>query len=209
MNRRSLYERGGKRVVDVTGAVMLLVCTMPLLIVIALAIRATLGRPVFYGERRAGRGGVPFTLWKFRSMTNACDAGGRLLPDAERMTTLGRWLRRSSLDELPELIHVLRGTMSLVGPRPLPLAYIPRYSPAQARRLDVLPGLTGLAQVRGRNALDWNDRLGLDTWYVDHRTARLDLEVLLRTVAVVLRGQGVNYPGHATMPEFAGSDGVS
>jgi lipopolysaccharide/colanic/teichoic acid biosynthesis glycosyltransferase len=152
---------------------------------------------------------VPFTLWKFRSMTNACDAGGRLLPDAERMTTLGRWLRRSSLDELPELIHVLRGTMSLVGPRPLPLAYIPRYSPAQARRLDVLPGLTGLAQVRGRNALDWNDRLGLDTWYVDHRTARLDLEVLLRTVAVVLRGQGVNYPGHATMPEFAGSDGVS
>jgi lipopolysaccharide/colanic/teichoic acid biosynthesis glycosyltransferase len=202
-----LYQRGGKRLLDIVGAMALLVAALPIVVLAALAIRVTLGWPVFFTERRAGRHGVPFILWKFRSMTNDGGPDGRLLPDADRLTPLGRFLRRSSVDELPELVHVLTGTMSLVGPRPLPVAYLTRYSAEQARRLEVRPGLTGVAQVRGRNALDWDERLAMDTWYVDHCTVWLDLEVLLRTVAVVCRGHGVSQPGHATMSEFAGTGG--
>jgi len=200
-----LYHRGGKRVLDVIGAALLMATLSPILLATAIAILITLGRPVLFTEVRAGRCGKPFALRKFRSMTTARGADGRLLPDADRLTALGRFLRRTSMDELPELIHVLAGTMSLVGPRPLPMAYVPRYSADQVRRLEVRPGLTGLAQVRGRNALDWDERLAMDTWYVDHGSARLDIGVLLRTVAVVLRGHGVSQPGHATMSEFAGS----
>jgi lipopolysaccharide/colanic/teichoic acid biosynthesis glycosyltransferase len=163
------------------------------------------GRPVLFREERAGRRGVPFTLRKFRTMHDARDAGGRPLPDAQRLTPVGRLLRQWSLDELPELVHVLTGEMSVVGPRPLPLSYVARYSPEQARRLDVTPGLTGLAQVRGRNTLDWDERFALDVWYVDHLAPALDLKLLLMTVIVVLAREGVSHPGHATMHEFGGT----
>ena len=205
MTGGGLYRAGGKRLLDVVGALALFLLVLPVLAITAVTILATLGWPLFFQDRRAGWGGVPFTLWKFRTMTSDRGPDGRLLADADRLTALGRFLRRSSVDELPELLHVLRGTMSLVGPRPLPVAYVARYSADQARRLDVRPGLTGLAQVRGRNALDWDDRLAIDTWYVDHYNVQLDLEVLLRTVVVVWRGHGVTQPGHATMSEFAGS----
>src|SRR5581483_965109 len=160
--------------IDAAAAAAALIVVSPALIVIAAAILLTMGLPVLHADRRAGLRGRPFTMWKFRTMTGACGADGRLLPDDRRLTALGRWLRQYSLDELPELVHVLAGQMSLVGPRPLPLRYVGRYTPSQSRRLRALPGLTGLAQVRGRNALSWERRFALDVWYVDHRTAALD-----------------------------------
>lgn len=198
-----------KRTTDLVLATTALAVLWPLLALVACLVRWRLGRPVLFRQLRAGLGGRPFELLKFRTMRDVRDAAGRLRPDAERLTALGRLLRATSLDELPELIHVLRGQMSLVGPRPLPIEYLPRYTPQQARRHERLPGITGLAQVSGRNALDWNERLALDVWYVDHASWWLDLKILLRTLATVLSRRGISAAGHATMPEFRGTQGAS
>jgi lipopolysaccharide/colanic/teichoic acid biosynthesis glycosyltransferase len=203
--RDGIYDRWGKRLLDVVIAGVALAVLLPLLALIAVAVLARMGRPVLFEEVRAPRGGVPVALRKFRTMTNDRDASGRLLDDERRLTPLGRLLRECSLDELPELVNVLRGEMSLVGPRPLPVRYVARYTPKQARRLEVVCGITGLAQTRGRNALSWERRFALDVWYVDHRSAWLDARLLLATVAVVARRAGVSHPGHVTMHEFAGS----
>ena len=183
-----------------------LVVASPVLVAAAVAIRATMGSPVLFVQTRAGRGGVPFRVVKFRTMGAERDAAGLALDDGARLTPLGRFLRASSIDELPQLWNVLRGQVSLVGPRPLLLRYLPRYTAEQARRHDVLPGITGWAQVNGRNAISWDERFALDVWYVDHWTLTLDLKILAMTIGKVLRREGVSREGHATMPEFLGSD---
>jgi lipopolysaccharide/colanic/teichoic acid biosynthesis glycosyltransferase len=193
-----------KRVIDAVIAGVSLACLLPLLAMIALAVRVTLGSPVLFRQLRPGLRERPFALLKFRSMRDGQRADGTLAPDAVRLTRFGRFLRRTSLDELPELINVLRGEMSLVGPRPLLMEYLPRYSPRQARRHEVLPGMTGLAQVSGRNRLSWEERFELDVWYVDHRTLWLDLTILFRTIGRVLSGDDVSQRGHATAEEFQG-----
>ena len=176
----------------------------PVVAVIALVLRVTEGRPLLFVHERAGIHSRPFGLFKFRTMRAPAFEGEE---DAVRITRVGRFLRRSSLDELPGLWNVVRGEMNLVGPRPLPVAYTVEYSPMQARRLEVKPGLTGLVQVRGRNALTWDEKFALDTWYVDHRTAKLDLRILFETPLVVLHGRGISHGEHATMPEFRGKQG--
>ena len=194
-----------KRVIDVAGASTALVLLSPLLAVIALLVRVRMGTPVLFRQERPGRGGRPFVMTKFRTMTDRRGPDGELLPDAERLTALGRWLRRTSVDELPELLNVVHGDMSLVGPRPLLMEYLPLYTPEQARRHEVRPGITGWAQVNGRNAVTWDEKFALDVWYVDHRSTRLDLEILAKTVSQVFSGHGVSAPGHATMEPFRGS----
>jgi lipopolysaccharide/colanic/teichoic acid biosynthesis glycosyltransferase len=194
-----------KRVIDVLGASTALVVLSPLLAVVAVLVRVRMGPPVLFRQLRPGREGRPFELTKFRTMTDQRGPDGTLLPDAQRLTALGRFLRRTSIDELPELVNVVRGDMSLVGPRPLLMEYLPRYSAEQARRHEVRPGVTGWTQVNGRNELTWDEKFALDVWYVDHRSTRLDLEILGRTVSQVLSGQGVSAPGHATMEPFRGS----
>jgi lipopolysaccharide/colanic/teichoic acid biosynthesis glycosyltransferase len=194
-----------KRVLDVVGASTALVLLSPLLAVVALLVRVRMGTPVLFRQQRPGRGGRPFVMTKFRTMTDRRGPDGALLPDAERLTALGRWLRRTSVDELPELLNVVHGDMSLVGPRPLLMEYLPLYTPEQARRHDVRPGITGWAQVNGRNAVSWDEKFALDVWYVDHRSTRLDVEILGKTVAQVFSGHGVSAPGHATMEPFRGS----
>jgi lipopolysaccharide/colanic/teichoic acid biosynthesis glycosyltransferase len=191
-----------KRTVDVLVATLALVLTAPVLLVAVVLVRLRLGRPVLFTQRRAGRGGAPFTIVKLRTMTDDVDEHGRLRPDAERLTPLGSWLRDTSLDELPELWNVLRGDMSLVGPRPLPVRYLSRYRPQEGRRHEVRPGLTGWAQVNGRNALGWEERLALDVWYVDHRSWHLDLRIIGRTVGLVLGRRGISAEGSATMEEL-------
>ena len=193
-----------KRAVDIAVAGPLLVVTAPVQAAVAVAVVTRLGRPVLFRQRRPGRGGKPFTILKFRTMRPVDAAAGRV-DDASRLTSLGRFLRATSLDELPTLVNVLRGDMSLVGPRPLLMAYLPRYSPTQARRHEVRPGLTGLAQVSGRNAVGWDERLALDVAYVDTRSLRLDLLILARTVGAVVRRVGIAAEGEATMSEFLGS----
>jgi lipopolysaccharide/colanic/teichoic acid biosynthesis glycosyltransferase len=193
---------GVKRVVDlVVGGVALLVAALPMAVIAAL-VRWKLGSPVLFRQARAGWRERPFRIVKFRTMTDARGPDGALLPDEERLTPLGRFLRASSLDELPELWNVVRGDMSLVGPRPLPLAYLDRYTPTERRRHEVRPGLTGWAQVQGRNAVDWDERLALDVWYVEHRSAALDVRIVARTVWSVLTRQGIAHPGAATMHEL-------
>jgi len=174
----------------------------PVLLVVAGIVRFKLGAPVLFLQKRPGQGGRIFTILKFRTMTDARDSAGKQSTDAERLTPFGRWLRATSLDELPELWNVLHGEMSLVGPRPLLVEYLDRYTPEEARRHEVRPGLTGWAQVNGRNATTWEERLALDVWYVDHRSFQLDLRILFLTVVSVLRRDGINAPGVATMPEF-------
>ncbi len=195
-----------KRGFDVLAALAALVVLSPLLGLIGLLIRVKLGAPVLFCQPRPGRGGRIFTLWKFRSMTDARDAHGRLRADGERLTPFGRWLRASSLDELPELWNVLRGEMSLVGPRPLLVEYLGRYSPEQARRHEVRPGITGWAQINGRNGLTWEKRFELDVWYVDHVSWALDLKILALTLARLRSREGITAPGEATMPPFTGAD---
>jgi len=192
-----------KRLLDVLASAAALALLAPLLGCIGLLVRLKLGRPVLFRQRRPGLGGRPFTLLKFRTMTDACDARGAPLPDEQRLTAFGRFLRGTSLDELPELINVLMGDMSLVGPRPLLMEYLPLYSSEQARRHDVRPGITGWAQVNGRNAISWDDRFALDVWYVDHAGLRLDLRILRMTLLQVFRRKGISAKGHATMPRFA------
>jgi lipopolysaccharide/colanic/teichoic acid biosynthesis glycosyltransferase len=193
-----------KRAIDIVLAAALLLLLSPILFAIAVAIRLGLGRPVLFRQPRAGRLGQPFTILKFRTMSECRDATGAALPDVERLTRIGKFLRQTSLDELPELVNVLRGDMSLVGPRPLLMEYLPLYSAEQARRHEVRPGITGWTQVNGRNALTWNEKFNLDTWYVDHRSTRLDLKILARTVVKVVTREGISAPGTATMPPFQG-----
>ena len=193
-----------KRGLDILGSVTGLLLLSPVLAVVAAAIRLTMGSPVFFRQLRPGHRGMPFTLIKFRTMTGARDVDGSLLPDEHRLTRLGSRLRRSSLDELPELWNVLKGEMSLVGPRPLLIQYLDRYTPEQARRHDVKPGITGWAQINGRNALSWDQKFQLDLWYLDHQSLWLDLRILARTCWQVLKCAGISQPFHATMPEFLG-----
>lgn len=194
-----------KRAMDLAIAAPLLILLAPLLIVLAGLVRWRLGSPILFRQERPGCGGAPFMMRKFRTMTDARDRDGRLLPDADRLPPFGRALRATSLDELPELLNVLTGDMSIVGPRPLLMEYLPLYSREQARRHEVKPGITGWAQVNGRNALSWEDKLALDVWYVDHWSPWLDIKILVRTLTSVLKREGIAADGHATMPPFQGS----
>ena len=204
----AVFPRGvpvGKRLFDLLLTIPGLVLISPMLGVLALAIRWRLGSPVLFQQLRPGLRGKGFRLYKFRTMSEVRGPDGSLLPDDARLTGLGRWLRSFSLDELPELINVVRGEMSLVGPRPLLMAYLERYTPQQARRHEVLPGLTGWAQVNGRNAITWEQRFALDVWYVDHWSLVLDAKILAITLLKTVRREGISPPGQATSPEFMGS----
>ncbi len=194
-----------KRAFDLTLSILGLIILSPLFLLISLMILITEGPPIFFRQVRPGINGKPFTIYKFRTMRETQDEHGNLLPDELRITPLGHFLRTTSLDELPELFNVLRGEMSLVGPRPLLMQYLQRYTPEQARRHEVLPGITGWAQVNGRNALTWEDKFRLDVWYVDHWSFLLDLKILLLTLWKVIKREGIQQPGHATAEEFMGS----
>lgn len=194
-----------KRILDFGGATLALALLSPLLLILAYLVRKNLGSPVLFRQMRSGLQGKPFVMYKFRTMSDARDSEGRLLPDDQRLTPFGKFLRSTSLDELPELFNVLRGDMSLVGPRPLLIDYLERYSPEQARRHEVKPGITGWAQVNGRNTLTWEEKFKLDVWYVDNWTLALDLRILWLTLLKVVRRDGISAAGHATMPEFRGS----
>jgi lipopolysaccharide/colanic/teichoic acid biosynthesis glycosyltransferase len=193
-----------KRGLDVAVSAMLLVTLAPVLLLVALLIRWNMGRAILFRHRRPGFHGRPFTLYKFRTMNDARGHDGHLLPDGQRLTALGKILRRASVDELPQLWNVLRGEMSLVGPRPLITEYLDYYTPEQARRHDVPPGITGWAQVNGRNAISWEEKFALDVWYVDHWSLRLDLRILLMTIWKVIRREGISAASCATMPRFRG-----
>ena len=194
-----------KRLLDIVIAATLLAVLAPVYLVLAIMVAIAIGRPIFFRQQRPGLHGRPFVLVKFRTMRHAVDAHGTLLPDAARLTRFGAWLRATSLDELPELVNVLRGDMALVGPRPLLMEYLPRYSMAQGRRHLVRPGITGWAQIHGRNALSWYDRFAFDVWYVDHWTLAVDARILVATVARVLSRDGITQPGHATAAPFTGA----
>jgi len=196
--------RVAKRGLDLALAGIALAALAVPLMLVALLVRWKLGAPVLFQQERAGQDGRPFHILKFRSMTNQRQADGTLLPDAQRLTPFGIWLRSSSIDELPSLLNVLRGDLSLVGPRPLFVRYIPRYTPEQARRLEVPPGLTGWAQARGRNSLSWVEKFQFDSWYVDHRSFLLDLQIICLTALQVIRRHGISAENDATMPEFMG-----
>lgn len=195
-----------KRLFDLLVSFLGLIILSPILFVLFLLVAMKNGRPVIFSQVRPGLHGKVFKLFKFRSMRNAFDKHGNPLPDEERLTKFGKFLRASSLDELPELFNVLKGEMSLVGPRPLLVAYLDRYSPEQARRHEVLPGITGWAQVNGRNALSWEEKFKLDVWYVDHQSFWLDIKILFMTVLKVFKREGISAEGSATAPEFMGSD---
>lgn len=201
---RGIWAAYGKRGVDIGVAGFALILLSPIIALTALAIAVKLGRPILFRQMRPGLGGTPFRLVKFRSMLDRTDASGRPLGDAVRLTRFGRFLRSTSLDELPELWNVLRGEMSLVGPRPLLVEYLELYSPYQMRRHEVRPGITGWAQVNGRNAVPWADRFAMDVWYVDHVSLALDAKVLILTLFHVLARRGINAEGEATMPYFTG-----
>lgn len=194
-----------KRLVDIFVAMLGLLVLAPVLLAVALLVWLNLGSPILFRQARPGLHGQLFTLYKFRSMGGGLDSPGNELPDEKRLTSFGRFLRATSLDELPELWNVLKGEMSLVGPRPLLPEYLPLYTPEQARRHNVLPGITGWAQVNGRNALDWESRLAMDVWYVEHRSFTTDLRILWMTLGAVCSGRGVRRNGHATMPKFTGT----
>jgi sugar transferase EpsL len=194
-----------KRLFDFSASLAALLLLSPVLLLLALLVRMKIGTPIFFTQSRPGLHGNAFTMIKFRTMTNARGADGVLLPDAERLTRFGRFLRATSLDELPELWNVLKGDMSLVGPRPLLMEYLPLYSPEQARRHDVRPGITGWAQVNGRNAISWDEKFKLDVWYVDHQSFWLDMKILFLTVKRVFQRHGITADGEVTMPRFTGN----
>jgi sugar transferase EpsL len=200
-----MYLKFGKRLLDLTLTIAALVLLMPLIVVLAILVRVKLGSPILFRQNRPGLGGRPFTLHKFRTMTDARDAGGQLLADGARLTRFGKFLRAASLDELPELFNVLKGEMSLVGPRPLLMEYLVRYSSEQARRHETKPGITGWAQINGRNAINWDERFKLDVWYVDHIGFLLDLKIIFMTLVKIVRREGISADGHPTMPVFMGS----
>ncbi len=195
-----------KRLLDIITAAAALVLLSPVLLLLAWQIRRKLGTPVLFRQVRPGRGGIPFVMYKFRTMRDAADENGRPLPDAERLTPFGRKLRAASLDELPELWNVLKGDMSLVGPRPLLMEYLPLYNAEQRRRHLVRPGITGWAQVNGRNAISWPEKFRLDVWYVENRSLLLDIKILFLTVKKVLDRSGINSEGEATVTKFTGND---
>jgi sugar transferase EpsL len=199
-----LYYRHFKVTADFAAALILVLLMSPLFLVLALLIRCCMGSPVLFRQQRPGYRAQPFQLLKFRTMTNQRDASGALLPDAQRLTPFGRLLRSTSIDELPELINILRGEMSFIGPRPLLMQYLPLYSPEQARRHDVKPGFSGWAQINGRNSLSWEAKFRLDVWYVDHQSFWLDLRIFLVTIWKVIRREGISAAGEATMPRFTG-----
>jgi lipopolysaccharide/colanic/teichoic acid biosynthesis glycosyltransferase len=195
-----------KRILDLTLTIPGLLILSPLLLIITFIVWVSYGTPIIFRQMRPGYRGRPFWVYKFRTMTDTRNSQGNLLPDSERMTLPGRFLRSASLDELPELFNVLKGEMSLVGPRPLLMQYLERYSPEQSRRHHVLPGITGWAQINGRNALTWEEKFQLDVWYVDHWSLWLDIKILLLSIGKVLRREGINQPGHATAEEFMGNN---
>ena len=194
-----------KRIFDFTVALIGLLCIWPLLLIVAIFIYIKLGSPVVFTQQRPGLHGKPFCIYKFRTMTDERDVSGKLLPDDVRLTSFGKLLRKLSIDELPQLFNVLKGELSLVGPRPLLMEYLPLYSPQQARRHEVMPGITGWAQVNGRNAISWEDKFELDIWYVDHQSFWLDMKILWMTAMKVMKREGVSQKGHVTMEEFKGS----
>ncbi len=198
-------EKLAKRVIDIFGAVCGLFLCLPLFIIIALLVRIDSSGPVLFRQERPGLHGIPFVIYKFRTMKEIYDDDGLLLSDEQRLARLGRFLRTTSIDELPELINVLKGDMSLVGPRPLLMEYLDRYTQEQARRHEVKPGITGYAQINGRNTLTWEDKFKLDVWYVDNYSLWLDIKILWMTFIKVLRREGISADGHATMPKFMGS----
>lgn len=200
-----MYRSIGKRVFDVTVAIFILLIAVPFVPILMLLVRINLGSPLLFRQQRPGLHGKPFTILKFRTMTDARDAQGNLLPDDKRLTAFGKFLRSSSLDELPELLNVLKGEMSLVGPRPLLMQYLERYTPEQMHRHDVRPGITGWAQVNGRNAIVWEEKFALDVWYVKHLSFGLDLKILCLTLVKIFRREGITQPGHVTVQEFSGS----
>ena len=193
-----------KRIFDFSISFILLILSFPLLAIIAFKIRQNLGKPVLFKQLRPGLAGKPFQMFKFRTMKESCDSNGKLLPDEARLTNFGRFLRSTSLDELPELWNVLKGEMSLVGPRPLLMDYLPLYSPQQARRHEVKPGITGWAQVNGRNTLSWEEKFNLDVWYVDNQSFLIDCKILWQTFLKVLKREGINTTSDAMMPAFKG-----
>lgn len=195
-----------KRTVDLFFALLFLVLLGPVMLIVALLIRIKLGSPILFRQMRSGKDGKLFEMFKFRSMAHECDEEGNLLPDGIRLTSFGKRLRSTSLDELPALWNVIRGDMSLVGPRPLLMEYLPLYSDGQKRRHDVRPGITGWAQVNGRNAISWEEKFKLDVWYVDNQNLWLDIKILVVTVRKVFVREGVSAEGEATMPKFTGSD---
>lgn len=194
-----------KRIFDLIATSLGLLLLSPFMLLTALSVRIFLGAPILFRQKRPGYKGRPFYVYKFRTMTDATDSAGNLLPDSQRLTGLGHFLRITSLDELPELFNILRGEMSLVGPRPLLMEYLDRYSPEQMRRHDAYPGLTGWAQVHGRNAADWPARFALDVWYVDHWSFWLDTKIIWMTIGKVLKREGINQPGQATVEYFQGN----
>jgi sugar transferase EpsL len=194
-----------KRLFDIGFAIVSGLALSPVLVMVGLLIGWTQGLPIFFKQIRPGKDGKPFNLYKFRTMNNRRDTGGGLLPDGQRLTRLGRFLRTTSLDELPELFNVVKGDMSLVGPRPLLMQYLDRYTPRQARRHEVRPGITGWAQINGRNAISWEEKFKLDVWYVDHQTFWLDLKIIILTFWKILKREGISQPGNATMDEFKGA----
>jgi sugar transferase EpsL len=201
----TIYRHSLKRIFDLLAASLLLLVATPVMVVVWATVRVFLGRPVLYRQVRPGLSGEPFIIYKFRTMLDVHDRNGDLLPDTERTTPVGQRLRSFSLDELPELFNVLKGEMSLVGPRPLLMQYLPRYSPEQSRRHDVRPGITGWAQINGRNALPWDERLAMDVWYVDHQSFRLDLRILFTTFFNVIRRKDISQEGYFSSPEFFGT----
>jgi lipopolysaccharide/colanic/teichoic acid biosynthesis glycosyltransferase len=203
---RQKIQRGIKRAGDWVSSGLILLLLLPVILTVAIAIRLALGSPIIFTQPRPGLRGKIFHFYKFRTMTSACDASGNLLPDAQRLTPFGLFLRKTSLDELPQLINILKGEMSFVGPRPLLVQYLDRYSPEQFRRHEVKPGITGLAQVNGRNALSWEQKFSLDVEYIDQWTLGLDLKILLLTVWKVVQQDGINQEGYTTSQEFMGSD---
>ena len=201
----SIYGSKGKRILDVALSAAGLLLTLPAIAAVALLIRATLGSPILFAQLRPGLHGRPFRLYKFRSMTDARGRDGAPLGDDARLTAVGEWLRKLSLDELPQLWNVLKGEMSLVGPRPLLIEYLPLYDEKQRRRHEVRPGITGWAQVKGRNAISWEEKFDLDVWYVDHVSFRLDMRIMALTLLRIVRPSGISEPGSATMSKFTGS----
>lgn len=195
-----------KRFIDIVFGIIFLFLLLPIMLGVALVILLSLGRPVFFRQTRPGENSVPFQLIKFRTMNIAHTANGSLASDEDRLGVVGKWIRKSSLDELPELLNIIRGDMSFVGPRPLLMEYLPLYNVEQARRHSVRPGLTGWAQVNGRNAISWDDKFKLDIWYVDNRSLWLDLRIMGQTLKKVVQSGGISHPGEATMTRFTGSE---
>lgn len=191
---------------DIAGSLTGLLIFSPLMLWTAIRVRRDMSPPALFTQMRAGKGGKPFRLYKYRTMTNEKDAEGNLLPDEKRLTGLGKWFRSTSLDELPQLWNVLKGDMSLVGPRPLLLEYVPRYNATERKRLEVVPGITGWAQINGRNAISWQEKFALDVWYVDHKSIALDVRIIFLTIKKAVKREGISAAGEATMPPFMGSD---